>query len=125
MGAHGTHFLDHPTFPFPTNGGASYRGAGAGGDDDDIQPLYHSMLISSSSSSLESSLLGTNAATVGGILGGMGNVMGHDGVLRVQCLCGGRHLPRNSSKGMASWRSHVSTKRHQNWLKSQGPVGTV
>jgi hypothetical protein len=134
LGSNGTHFLDHPTFPYTTtNGGASYRGTSLSNlspppipDGDGVQPLYHSMLISSSSSSLDASmLLGNGFGVAAPWTAGSRSVVGQDGVVRIQCVCGGRHLPRDSAKGMASWRSHFMTKRHQKWLQSQGLVGAV
>jgi len=34
---------------------------------------------------------------------------------KVQCGCGGSHLPCGTAKGAASWRAHQNTQRHQAW----------
>lgn len=44
---------------------------------------------------------------------------------KVQCACGGTHLPTGTAKGVASWRSHVMTKRHQKWMEDNGLLGAV
>ncbi len=36
---------------------------------------------------------------------------------KVKCRCGGTYFHAETSKGAASWRSHVITKRHQRWIK--------
>ena len=44
---------------------------------------------------------------------------------KVQCACGGTHLPAGTSKGTQSWRSHVMTKRHQKWMEDNGMLNAV
>lgn len=44
---------------------------------------------------------------------------------KVKCPCGGTHLPTGTPKGASSWRSHVMTKRHQNWMEEHGLMGAV
>lgn len=39
---------------------------------------------------------------------------------KVKCECGGTYLQTGTSKGTASWRSHVITKRHQRWIRLHG-----
>lgn len=41
---------------------------------------------------------------------------------KVYCECGGTHLPTHTTKGVASWRNHVMTKRHQKWMQSQNGI---
>jgi hypothetical protein len=44
---------------------------------------------------------------------------------RVRCGCGGTHWPTTTARGMHSWRSHATSKRHQKWMEDQGLLGTV
>ena len=44
---------------------------------------------------------------------------------KVRCGCGGTHWPTGTPRGAASWRSHVSTKRHQKWIVANGMLGEV
>jgi hypothetical protein len=44
---------------------------------------------------------------------------------KIRCGCGGTHLPTGTSRGDASWRSHVLTKRHQKWMEENGLLGQV
>jgi len=44
---------------------------------------------------------------------------------KVKCACGGTHLPTGTTKGAASWRAHVMTKRHQKWMEENGLLGVV
>ena len=39
---------------------------------------------------------------------------------KVRCACGGTHWPPGTPRGAASWRSHLSTKRHQKWAQDNG-----
>jgi hypothetical protein len=43
----------------------------------------------------------------------------NDAVDKVHCECGGTHLSPHTTKGAASWRNHVLTKRHQKFLQHQ------
>ena len=44
-------------------------------------------------------------------------VVGHD--YTVHCDCGGKHLSTHTTKGQASYKTHLSTKRHQKYLADQ------
>jgi hypothetical protein len=44
---------------------------------------------------------------------------------KVRCGCGGMHWPAGTSRGVASWRNHVMTKRHQKWMEDTGLLGQV
>jgi hypothetical protein len=44
---------------------------------------------------------------------------------KVRCACGGSHLPLSTTRGIQSWRNHVSTKRHQKWMEDKGLIGEV
>jgi len=35
---------------------------------------------------------------------------------KVRCQCGGTHLPTGNPKGDSSWKSHMQTKRHVEWM---------
>jgi len=39
---------------------------------------------------------------------------------KVKCGCGGTYLQSGTAKGAASWRNHVTTKRHQKWMETRG-----
>ena len=39
-------------------------------------------------------------------------------IVRVQCPCGGSHLECGTAAGAASYRAHIATDRHQNWMMS-------
>jgi hypothetical protein len=48
--------------------------------------------------------------------------LGEDG--KVRCDCGGTHAVNDGTyRGVASWRNHALTKRHQRWLESLGGNG--
>jgi hypothetical protein len=41
---------------------------------------------------------------------------------RVPCECGGTYLPTHTTKGVASYKNHIATKRHQKYLSDQEHV---
>lgn len=42
---------------------------------------------------------------------------------KIQCDCGGTHWPTGTPRGAASFRSHISTKRHQKWAQDNDVSG--
>ena len=44
---------------------------------------------------------------------------------KVKCGCGGYHFPPGTPRGAASYRSHIATQKHQNWLQENGMLGST
>jgi hypothetical protein len=38
---------------------------------------------------------------------------------KIRCECGGTHWPTGTPRGASSFRSHISTKRHQKWAEEE------
>jgi hypothetical protein len=49
-------------------------------------------------------------------LGAGGSIFFEPEQEKVQCGCGGSHLPCGTAKGAASWRAHHSSDRHMRWF---------